>query len=98
MAAWQRALIIRLAIEQLQQSNEERRRDFVDRYEQRLFPRPGTSTAQTKWKAYLKILRVTLWGRDHFQNNVQLAMVCKVMGLGPRYYRMIRTLYLAFSE
>ena len=68
----------------------------MDRYEQILFPHPGTSTAQTKWKAYRGILRVTLWGRDHFRNNVRLAMVREAMGLGPRYYCIIRTLYHVF--
>ena len=70
----------------------------MDRYEQRLFPHPGTSTAQTKWKNYRDILRATLWGRDHFQNDVRLAMVCEAMGLGPLIYCIIRSLYPAFSE
>ena len=98
MAGWQRALVIRLAIEQLLQSNEESRRAFVERYELRLFPHPGTSIAQTKWRTYRNVVRVTLWGRDHFRNNVRLAMVREAMGLGPRYYCIIRTLYPAFSE
>ena len=70
----------------------------MDRYEQRLFPHPRTSTTQTKWKTYRDILRVTLWGRDHFQNNIRLAMVCEALGLDPRIYCIIRTLYPAFSE
>lgn len=98
MAGWQLALVTRLAIEQLRQSNEEARRAFVDRYEQGIFPHPGTSTAQTKWKTYRDIIRVTLWGRDHFRNNVRLAMVREAMGLGPRIYCIIRSLYPAFSE
>ena len=43
-------------------------------------------------------MRVTLWGRDHFQNNVQLAMVIEAMGLGPRYYCILRSSHPGFLE
>ena len=41
-----------------------------------------TTTVQTMWRSHRNIVRVTLWGRDHFQNNVQVAMVCEALGLG----------------
>ena len=61
-------------------------RAFVERYERRLFPLPQITTAQTMWRSYRNIVRVTLWGRDHFRNNVHAAMVRESLGLGPQYY------------
>ena len=67
MAGGQCAFITHLVTEHLQQTNEEARRDFTEeRYEQRLFPLPQLSTAQTKWRSHCNVIRVTLWDRDHF--------------------------------
>ena len=46
--------------------NIEAKRAFIARYERLLFPRPGTSIAQTKWWTYRNVTRVTIWGLDHF--------------------------------
>ena len=70
MAKGQRAFLTHLVIEHLQQTNEETRRAFAERYERRLFSLPQLTTAQTKWRSHCNVVRVTLWGRDHFQNNV----------------------------
>ena len=86
MAAWQDSLVLSMAIHHLQGASDSVRRSFVERYERLLFPHPGTSTAQTKWRSIQGITRVTLWGRDHFRNNIRLAMVLEAMNLGPRYY------------
>ena len=70
MVGGQRAFLTCLVIEHLQQTNEETRRAFAERYEHRLFPLPQVTTAQTKWRSHRNVVRVTLWGRDHFWNNV----------------------------
>ena len=57
-------------IMQWQQADEDTKRLVAERYERQLFPNPGSSIAQTKWKTYHNLVRVTLWGRDHFRNNV----------------------------
>ena len=98
MAAWQDTLVLSMAIHHLQGASDSVRRSFVERYERLLFPYPGTSTAQTKWRSFQGITRVTLWGRDHFRNNIRLAMVLEAMNLGPRYYCVMRTLNPGFSE
>ena len=85
MAGGQQAFITCLVFEHLQQTNEETRRAFAERYERRLFPLPQITTAQTMWRSHRNIVRVTLWGRDHFRNNVHAAMVCEALGLGPQY-------------
>ena len=66
MARGLQDFLTRLVIEHLQQTNEETRRVFAERYERRLFPLPQLTTAQTKWRCHRNIVRVTLWGRDHF--------------------------------
>ena len=66
MAGGQQAFLTHLVIEHLQQTNKETRRVFAKRYERRLFPLPQLTTAQTKWRSYHNVVRVTLWGRDHF--------------------------------
>ena len=75
MAGGQRAFLTRWVIEHLQQINEESRRAFAQRYNHRLFPLPQLAISQTKWRSHCNIVRVTLWGRVHFWNNVQVAMV-----------------------
>ena len=97
MARGQWAFLTCLVIEHLQQTNEETRRDFVERYKRRLFPLPQLTTAQTRWRSHCKIVRVTLRGRDHFLNNVWVAMVCEALGLGPQYY-YIMSVHPGFVE
>ena len=70
MAGGQQAFLTHLVIEHLQQTNEETRRVFAERYECRIFPLAQLTTAQTKWRSHRNVLRVKLWGRDHFWNNV----------------------------
>ena len=84
MVGGQRAFLTRLVFDHLQQTNEETKRAFVERYERRLFPLPQITTAQTMWRSYRNIVRVTFWGWDHFRNNVRAAMVPEALGLGPR--------------
>ena len=50
------------------------------------------------WRSHCNIVRVTLWGRDHFRNNVRAAMVCESLGLGPQYYCIMRFFHRGFSE
>ena len=80
-------LALSIAIDHLIQARIEVRQASVENYERLLFPNLGTSTAQTKWRSYRNFVRVTLWGREHFRNNVcLLAMVCEALGLGPCLY------------
>ena len=55
-------------------------------------------TAQTKWRSHCNIVKVTLWGRDHFWNNVRVAMVCEALGLGHQYYGIMRSVCPGFAE
>ena len=98
MAGGQRAFLTRLVFEHLQQTNEETRRAFAERYERRLFPLPQITTAQTMWRSHRNLVRVTLWGRDHFRNNVRAAMVREALGLGPQYYCIMRSYHPGFAE
>ena len=98
MAGGQQAFLTCLVIEHLQQTNEEVRRSFAKRYKQRLFPLSQLTTAQTKWRSHCNVIRVTLWGRDHFRNNVRIAMICEVLGLGPQYYCIMRSSHLGFAK
>lgn len=98
MAAWRAALVLDISVHHLLGASEPVRRDFVERYKQLLFPHSGSCNAQTVWKTSHNITRVTIWGRDHFRNNVRLAMVTEAMGLGPRYYCVMRTYAPGFSE
>ena len=97
-APWQRLIAMSVALQELQQSNEATRRAFVARYEGHLFPSLGTSVAQTRWWTYHNITRVTLWGHDHFKNNVRLFMVMEALDLGPSYYYVIRSFCPSFFD
>ena len=98
MAAWPQLLAMSPALQQLVHADESVRRDFVEGYEYDIFPYLGTSTAQTKWWTFQNTTRVTLWGREHFQNNVRLFMVMEGLGLGPAHYCVMRTFTPLFSE
>ena len=98
MAGGQQAFLTRLVFEHLQQTNEETRRAFTERYERRLFPLPQITIAQTMWRSHRNLVRVTLWGRDHFRNNVRAAMVREALGLGPQYYCIMRSYHPGFAE
>ena len=98
MAARQDELVLSVVIPHLQQASKRVRRSFVENYERLLFPRLGTSTSQTPWKTFRGITRVTLWGRDHFRNNIRLAMVQEAMNLGSRRYCVMRTTCRGFSQ
>ena len=76
----------------------EARRAFIARYERLLFPHLGTSIAQTKWWTYRNVMRVTIWGLDHFKNNVRLFMAMEALDLGLDYYCVRRNLSPIFSN
>ena len=97
-APGQRAFPIVNFLQDLRQASVAARRAFVARYERHLFPHLGTLSAQTRWWTYRNVTRVTLWGRDHFWNNVRLFMVMEALDLGPAYYCVMRTFNLGFSD
>ena len=70
----------------------EARRAFITGYERLLFPHLGTSNAQTKWWTCCNVTRVTIWGLDHFKNNVRLFMAMEALDLGPDYYYFLTNL------
>ena len=76
----------------------EAKRAFIAGYERLLFPRLGTSNAQTKWWTYRNVTRVTIWGLDHFKNNVRLFMAMEALDLDRDYYFVLRNLSLVFSN
>ena len=98
MASWQYDLVLSSGITHLQNTNDSAKRAFLVRYEQVLFPESGSSVGQTVWKTWRNITRVTPWGRDHFRNNIRLAMVKEALGLGPRFYCILRTSHPGFSQ
>ena len=75
-------LIYSVALSHLVDANETTKRAFIEKYKQILFPDLGTSSGQTIWKTYHNLTRITLWGRDHFRNNIRLAMAAEALGLG----------------
>ena len=72
MAQEHQDLVFSVALSHLVDANETTKRAFIEKYKQSLFPNLGTSSGQTIWKTYRNITRITLWGRDHFRNNIFL--------------------------
>ena len=97
-ATWQRALALSSSVQDLCRASEPVKRAFVARHKCHLFPQLGTSTTQTKWWTFQNVTQVTLWGHDHFWNNVRLFMVMEALDLGPTYYCVMRTLNPGFLE
>ena len=50
------------------------------------------------WKTYRNITRVTIWGQEHFCNNVHLFIVMEALDLGPDYYCVERGLNRVFHD
>ena len=82
MASWLEESVVTVSVNHLLGANEVVRREFVENYKQDLFPALGTSTGQTMWRTYRNITRVTIWGQDHFHNNIRLFMVMEALDLG----------------
>lgn len=97
MADWD-SLMQLVVLPHLLQASEAVREGFINRYKDLLFPQQGISTLQNPWRTYRGITRVTMWGREHFRNNIRLAMVKEALGLGPRFYWIERALMHGFSE
>ncbi len=97
MANWVEESIISVGIGHVLGAEESVRRAFAENYKRNLFPSLGTSTGQTIWKTYRNITRVTLWGREHFCNNVRLFSVMEALDLGPDYYCVERGMNRAFN-
>ena len=85
-------------LQRMRHTSIEARRAFIIGYEHLLFPRLGTSNAQTKWWTCRNVTRVTIWGLDHFKNNVRLFMAMEALDLGPNYYCVLRNLSPIFSN
>ena len=83
MAQEHQDLVFSVALSHLVDANEATKRAFIEKYKQSLFPNLGTSSWQTIWKTYRNITKITLWGWDHFRNNIRLAMPAEALGLGP---------------
>ena len=80
----------------MRQASIEARRAFLAGYECLLFPCLGTSNAQTRWWMYQNVTRVTIWGCDHFCNNVRLFMAMEALELGLVYYFILRNFNTMF--
>ena len=98
MANWAEESIITVGVGHVIGAEESVRREFVENYKRSLFPALGTTTGQTIWKTYRNITRVTLWGREHFCNNVRVFSVMKALDLGPDYYCVERGTNRAFND
>ena len=97
--SWQRELALSVLVVRLQNgADEATRRGVVEAHRGLIFPEPGSSVGQTMWKTYRNVTRVTLWGRDHFINDVRLALVVEALDLGPRFYCVMRTPNRDFTE
>ena len=90
--------ILSILIPHLLQTSEEVKREFLESYARRLFPLQGSSVDQTRWWTRHGITRVTLWGWNHFWNNIRVSMVTEALGLGPCFYCILRTLNPEFSN
>ena len=90
--------ILSVVMSHLLQASEEVKRDFIESYARNLFPLLGTSVDQTRWWTQYGITRVTVWGHNHFRNNVRVAMIEEALGLGPRYYYILRSELPEFSD
>ena len=85
-------------LQRLRCASIEARRAFITGYKRLLFPRLGTFNAQTRWWTYQNVTRVTIWGCDHFPNNVTLFMAMESLDLVLAYYCILRNFNTMFSS
>ena len=72
--------------EHLEMTSRFIRWDFMMGVTSAVFPRQGVNGAQTKWITRGDVTRITLWGRQHLLNNLQVAIVKEAMGFGAKHY------------
>ena len=83
--------IAALAVDHLKATDPKAKKAFLSVLSYQIFPRQGSTGAQTKWVSMGSITRVTVWGQEHFLNNLRLAMVCENLGMGPQHYCIIQS-------
>ena len=71
-------------------SSKAEKRAFVRLMTPLIFPQEGTIGSQCRWLTSRSVARVTVWGRPHFLNNLRLAVIREVVGLGSHHYCIIR--------
>ena len=71
----------------LEEASLELRQAKIWNQEEFIFPDPVNPRWQhTQWITHNDITYVTTWGEDHLQNNLKVALMKEMLGLGPCHY------------
>ena len=89
--------MIAFAMEHLEHADLKVRKETVERLAIKLFPK-YRHRQEWMWQSRDNITRVTLWGQEHVRDNTILAMVKEKLGLGPKYYWIVGSRTLFFSD
>ena len=74
----------------LEEANLEMRQAIIRSQEEFTFPDLAHPRWQrTQWVTHNEITYVTTWGEGHLLNNLKVAMIKELLGLGPHHYCII---------
>ena len=69
--------------------SSEKKNALVGCYSQLFFPQRENSWNDVKWATFYGVTFVTMWNEEHLYNNIRLAMIKEMMGLGPMKYCIV---------
>ena len=76
----------------------ETKKNLIDLYTQLFFPQPDSSWSQVMWSNRSGVTFVTIWGEEHLRNNLRLALIKEMMGLGPMKYCIVNNMMPNFES
>ena len=80
---------MRLVRQHLEVASLEKKQTLIKEQEDHLFPHPSWLWKYSKWTTRQDITYVTTLEEDHISNNIKLAMIKEMLGLGPQSYCII---------
>ena len=76
----------------------ETKKTLIDLYTQLFFPQPDSSWSQVMWSNRCGVTFVTIWGEEHLRNNLRLALIKEMLGLGPMKYCIVNNMMPNFES
>lgn len=69
--------------------NKEKKNALAEYYSKVFFPGPENNWENVRWITRCGVTFVTMWDDQHLYNNIRLAMIKEMMGIGPKKYCII---------
>lgn len=76
----------------------EKKKALIELYSQLFFPQQENGWSNVRWTTRYGVTFVTMWDEEHLYNNLRLAMIKEIMGLGPMKYCIVNNAMSNFES